>query len=826
MDTSPAILEPRQRTAVDPQRLDEFRRWGYLAADLDPLERLRPDSHPALGDLTDPAVAQLRELYAGPIGVEFMHIPDLERRRWIAERMEGPAPQADLKRAVEEVLAAETFEQVLQSRYLGTKRFSIEGVAALIPVLSEMLQGAARHETEQAVIAMSHRGRLNVMLHTVGRPAAELIAGFEDVDPRSILGGGDVKYHMGATGTFKAANGREVFIHLVSNPSHLEAVDPVALGRTRAKQVRLGDERGVTVMPVLVHGDAAFAGQGILAETLNLSHLPGYSVGGTVHVIANNLIGFTTEPKSLHSSRFASDVAKRLPIPIFHVNGEDARAVLRAAALAVDYRYAFGDDVVVDLIGYRRHGHSEVDDPTITQPLLYRKIEKHPPLWKIYARQVGYPEADGEAKVAEVRATLDAEQKRAGTIEKKPTLRTLPSYWDRYRGGVHRKDYEVRTGVAAPEIARLAARITTVPPGFHPHEKIAKLLEQRAEMGQGKRPMDFGMAEALAFASLAEGRVPVRLSGQDSRRGTFNQRHAVLIDVEDGKEYLPLAHVAPGQARFEVYDSMLSEAAVLGFEYGYSRDYPETLVLWEAQFGDFANGAQIIIDQFITAGEDKWGLLSGIVMLLPHGYEGQGPEHSSARIERYLQLAAEDNIQVAQPSTAGQYFHLLRRQALRPWRKPLVVFTPKSMLRHKDSSSTVEELGRDRFLNLVPDPVENAERVILCTGKIVHELRRERERRKEARTAILAVEQLYPFPEEELAAELARHPEVRDVVWVQEEPANMGALFFVLPYIQRIAGRVRVRTLKRSASGSPATGSGKAHAMEQKTLLSLAFGIG
>jgi 2-oxoglutarate dehydrogenase E1 component len=842
-----AIVEPQETQAQAPQErespespvpstpgereaLDAFRRWGYLAADLDPLERIRPESHPALGDLAAPAVTRLRETYAGPIGVEFMHIPDPERRRWLAERMEGPPPPLDGRRAVEEVLAAEVFEQVLQARYLGTKRFSIEGVAALIPLLSEMLEGAARHEALQVVLAMSHRGRLNVMLHTVGRGAAELFAGFEDVDPRSILGGGDVKYHMGATGTFRSRDGREVLIHLVSNPSHLEAVDPVALGRTRAKQIRNGDERGTTVMPVLVHGDAAFAGQGILAETLNLSHLPGYEVGGTVHVIANNLIGFTTEPASLHSSRFATDVAKRLPIPIFHVNGEEARAVLRVAAMAVDYRYAFGDDVVVDLIGYRRHGHSEVDDPTITQPLLYRKIAQHPPLWKIYARQLGIPEAEGEALAQEVRSRLDAEQKRAGEIEKKPTLRTLPAYWDRFRGGPWRPEYEVPTGVPAEELARLAERLTALPPGFHAHEKIAKLLEQRAEMGRGRRPVDYGMAEALAFARLLEEGVPIRLSGQDSRRGTFNQRHAVLIDVETDEEYVPLCHVRhvhPGQPRFEVYDSMLSEAAVLGFEYGYSRDFPETLVAWEAQFGDFANGAQVIIDQFITAGEDKWGLLSGLVMLLPHGYEGQGPEHSSARMERYLQLAAEDNIQVVQPSTAAQYFHLMRRQALRPWRKPLIVFTPKSMLRHKESSSPIGEFSRERFLNVVPDPVvvEGAERVVLCTGKIGHELRQERERRKDRATAVLFLDQLYPFPEAELAAELARHPEARDVVWVQEEPANMGALFFVLPHVQRIAGRP-VRTLKRSASGSPATGSAKAHGMEQKTLISLAFGIG
>jgi 2-oxoglutarate dehydrogenase E1 component len=828
-----AIAEPQTTLpappAPDPAKVDAFRRWGYLAADLDPLGRLRPESHPALGDLTDPAVQGLRRIYSGPIGVEFMHIADPERRRWIEGRMETEAARDEAwsrraRRAMDEVLAAETFEQVLQSRYLGTKRFSIEGVAALIPLLSEMLDGVARHAGEQVVLAMSHRGRLNVMLHTVGRPAYELLAGFEDVDPRSILGGGDVKYHMGATGTFRGEDGREVFIHLVSNPSHLEAVDAIAEGRARAKQVRAGDERGRSVVPILLHGDAAFAGQGILAETLNLSALPGFDVGGTLHVIVNNLIGFTTEPKSFQSSRFASDVARRLPIPIFHVNGEDVGAVLRAAALAVDYRYAFGEDVVVDLIGYRRHGHSEVDDPTITQPLLYKRIEAHPPLWKVYARALGVPEAEGEAKAAALRTELDEAQKQATEIDRKPTLRTLPVYWDHYAGGPYKPEYEVPTGVTAAELARLGATLTTAPPGFHVHEKIKRLLEQRARMAKGELPVDYGMAEALAFGSLLAEGTPIRMSGQDSRRGTFNQRHSVLIDVEDGAEYVPLQHVAPGQPRFEIYDSMLSEAAVLGFEYGYSRDYPETLVLWEAQFGDFANGAQVIIDQFITAGEDKWGLLSALVMLLPHGYEGQGAEHSSARMERYLQLAAEDNIQVCQPSTAAQYFHLLRRQALRAWRKPLVVFTPKSMLRHKDSSSPIADFSRERFLNVVPDQaVEGAARILLCTGKIGHELRRERERIGNRSTAIVFLDQLYPFPERELAAELARHPEARDIVWVQEEPANMGALFFVLPSIQRAAGRRPVRTIKRSASGSPATGSAKAHAMEQKALLTIAF---
>ena len=826
------IATPERTAPAVPERLDEktlevYRRHGYVQADLDPMHRLPAETQPLL-EGADPATAEVaRRWYCGTIAVEFMHIADPERRRWIQERMEAEAPRVDQQRIFDQLLRAETFEQMLQQRYLGTKRFSIEGVDALIPCLDEMLETAAAHQSNQVVLAMSHRGRLNVMTHTVRKGAAEIFAGFEDVDPRSTLGGGDVKYHLGATGEFRGRNGHTVNIHLVSNPSHLEAVDPVAVGRVRAKQRRLGDTERNQVVPIVLHGDAAFAGQGITAETLNFATVPGYDVGGTVHVIVNNLIGFTTEPRSLHSTRFSSDAARRLPVPIFHVNAEDPDAVICVAQMAMDYRYAFHSDVVVDLIGYRRHGHSEVDDPTITQPLLYKKIAAHPPLWRLYARHIGLSEQETDSRLAAVRAEFDAAHKQAGSLEKKPVLRTMPSYWDRFTGGCYLPEYEVKTGLTPQQILEVTEPLTSWPGDFHIHEKIKKLLEQRAEMGQGKRAFDYGMAEAVAFASLLRQGVPIRFSGQDSRRGTFNQRHSVLIDIENGNEYMPLARIAKDNGTFiEIYDSTLSEQAVLGFEYGYSRDFPEALVLWEAQFGDFANGAQIIIDQFVTAGEDKWGLLSGVVMLLPHGYEGQGPEHSSARVERYLQLCGEDNIQVCQPSTAAQYFHLLRRQALRSWRKPLVVPTPKSMLRHKDSSSPIEEFGRDHFLQVLGEPqVTDAKRVLLCTGKIGHELKRERDKRKDTATTIVFLEQLYPFPEKELEAELARHPQARDIVWVQEEPANMGALFFVQPRIERLLRRP-IRSVKRAASGSPATGSAKAHAMEQQTLLTLAFTTG
>jgi 2-oxoglutarate dehydrogenase E1 component len=799
---------------------DAFRRWGYLEADVDPLGFLRPQRHPEL-QIEGELAREARRIYAGTIGVELMHIADPERRRWIQDRMEAPVPAVDQEQVLDQLIRADLFEQVLQQRYLGTKRFSLEGVTALIPLVDEILEAAGQLGAVELVMGMSHRGRLNVIAQVARRPAEEVFAGFEDVDPRSVLGGGDVKYHMGATGQYITRSGAKIHIHLVSNPSHLEAVDPVTIGRTRAKQDRAGEGGWQKYLPLLVHGDGAFAGQGIFAETMNYAELKGYNVGGTVHVIVNNLIGFTTGSNELHSARFASDLAKRQPIPIFHVNGEDVDAVVRVGRIALEYRYAFGSDVVIDMIGYRRHGHSEVDDPTITQPLVYKAIKDHPPLWQIYAEDTGVE--NPEAHLQTIKAEYEAAQKRAGSITKKPTLRDLPRYWDSYQGGRYKPEYGVETGLALDELREITERLTRYPEGFHIHPKVKKLLEQRHEMGNGKRAVDYGMAEALAFGSLVKAGVPVRLSGQDSRRGTFNQRHSVLVDIENENEHVPLENISADQAPCQIYNSTLSEAGVLGFEYGYSRDYPEALVLWEAQFGDFVNVAQAVIDQFISAGEDKWGLLSGVVLLLPHGYEGQGPEHSSARIERFLQLAARDNFQICQPSNAAQYFHLLRRQALRVWRKPLVVFTPKSMLRHPDASSPIEDFTHERFLNVLPDTeVARAERILICSGKIGHELRTERKKKKDSSTAIVFLEQLYPFPEAELAAELDRH-EAREIVWVQEEPANMGALFYMLPRLRRVAGERPVLSVKRSASASPATGSAKAHEMEQKTLLMLAF---
>jgi len=819
-------------STADRERVfDAFRRWGYQEATLDPLGILQPVRVQEL-ELTGPAADEARSIYAATVGAVFMHLSEPERRSWIAERLEGQPSPVDPANVLDRLIRADLFEQVLQARYLGSKRFSLEGVTVLIPFLDSVLNTAQHFGAIDSVIAMSHRGRLSVMVHAACKPPHEVVSGFEDVDPRSVLGAGDVKYHVGATGTYVTPEGKSINIHIVSNPSHLEAVDPVAMGRARAKQTRHGADGPIIdrsreslnkVWTIVMHGDAAFAGQGIWAETLNLADLKGYSVGGTVHVIVNNLIGFTTPPVQEHSSRFASDIAKRQSVPVFHVNAEDPDAVVRIARIAAEYRATFSSDVVVDLIGYRRHGHSEVDDPTITQPLTYQRIRNHPPLWKLYEQRTGI---DATSIVEAVKKEYEEEQVKAHALKKMPHLRTLPSYWSPYVHGKYDPSYEVDTGLSREKLATLTDGLVRVPDGFHLHPKLAKLLEQRAEMGHGQRRVDYGFAEALAFGSLVLEGTPIRLTGQDTQRGTFNQRHAVLIDTETEHNYLTLSHLSRQQAFCEIYNSPLSEAACVGFEYGFSRDYPEALVLWEAQFGDFVNGAQVIIDQFISASEDKWNLPAGLVLLLPHGYEGQGPEHSSARIERFLQLAAEDNLQICQPSNAAQYFHMLRRQARRNWRKPLIVFTPKSMLRHPDANSDLEQFVQPRFLPVVPDTeVTDAKHILIASGKVGHELRAERRRRNDPNTAILFLDQLYPLPRPQLIEAIAAHPNAREIIWVQEEPANMGPLFYVFPRLQRLAQEkgLKVRSVKRSASASPATGSAKAHELEQKTLLSLAF---
>jgi len=803
---------------------DRFRRWGYLQADLDFLGRLPPQPHRDLDAVAAATAAPWRARYCGRIGIEFMHLSDPARCDWIAARMESEPEPVETTRVLEQLAAAELFERFLHARYVGSKRYSLEGAAALVPLLGAVLDAAATRGTEICLVGMSHRGRLTVMTQVVATPLHRVFAGYEDFEPRSVLGSSDVKYHLGATGTYRTAAGGAVAMHLVSNPSHLEAVNPVLMGRVRARQLRLGERGPERVLGINIHGDAAFAGQGITAESLNLADLTGFRVGGIVHIVINNLIGFTTEPPALHSSRFATEVAKRIAVPILHVNGEDPIAVVRAGRIAADYRATFGSDVIVDLIGYRRYGHSEVDDPTLTQPLLYRRIEGRPMLWQSFGAEQRMPALQLEALQSRLQAEMAQEQERGRAERKKPVLRQLPAWWDAYQGGRSRPEYDVDTAVAAVQLQTIGDAITTVPPGFSPHPKLGRMLEQRREMARGERAVDWGTAELLAFGSLLLQGIPVRLSGQDSRRGTFNQRHCAFIDHETGADHVPLQHLKPGQAFFEVVDSPLSEAAVVGFEYGFSRDYPDALVLWEAKFGDFANGAQVLLDQFVSAGEDKWDLLSGLVLLLPHGYEGQGPEHSSARLERFLQLAAEDNIQVCQPSTAAQMFHLLRRQALRSWRKPLVVMTPKGMLRAPAAASPRQAFEAGRFSPVLGDgEVTAASRVLVCSGKIAHELRAERARRERMDVAIVTLEQIYPFPRDELAAVLTAHVAAESILWVQEEPANMGALFFVRPLLQQLVEPRHLRTVKRSASASPATGSPKAHALEQNTLFELAF---
>lgn len=803
---------------------DAIRRWGFLAARFDPLSRIPPVLHPAIENAT-PTQDRLKQIYMGSLAVEFMHLPFPDRCKWIAQRMEEDSPPTDKSALIESLSRAEIFEQVLQAHYVGTKRFSLEGLASLIPLLDQIVRGAAYQGCDHAVIGMAHRGRLNVMVNLLGKPAREIFARFEDSDPGSVLGSGDVKYHLGAKGRLDIVSGKTVELDLVSNPSHLEAVDPVVQGVCRADQDRRNDSTRGLVLPILLHGDAALAGQGIAAETFNLSELTGYTVGGTIHVVLNNMIGFTTPPSSLYSSRLATDVARRLPIPIFHVSAEDPEQVVRVAGIAVAYRYAFGSDVMIDLVGYRRHGHSEVDDPTTTQPRLYRAIASLPPLYESYARKSGWEQSHIDSLAQRIReyftGQLEEARHRAGISP----LSTPARQWEEFRGGPYDPGEEVITAVPITLLQDLGRRLSSLPRDFHVHPKVSKVYEARREMAEGHRSADWGMAEALALATLLNEGIGIRLTGQDSRRGTFNHRHAVLIDTETEHEFVPFNHLRPDQQEFlECIDSPLSEGAPLGFEYGYSREFPERLVAWEAQFGDFANGAQVLIDQFLCSAEDKWDQLSGLTLLLPHGYEGQGPEHSHARPERFLQLAARDAIQVCQPTTAAQYFHLLRRQVLRRWRKPLIVFTPKAMLRHPASSSPLEVLAEGAFTRvLVGLDRPNAKRIIVCTGKVLHELRYELERRNFSDTALVSIEELYPFPEKELEDLIIRFPDAGEIRWVQEEPANMGALCHVLPALERVAAGREIILISRPPNSTPATGSSALHRTEQSKLIEQAI---
>ncbi len=788
-------------------------------------------------------IQRLRATYCRSIGAQFMHIDDLFVREWLQERMEGTQNRLQLSREEQlriftRLTDAVIFEEFIQRKYIGAKRFSLEGAESLIPLLDLAIERAGQHGIEEIVLGMAHRGRINVLANIIGKSPALIFSEFEDLEPEKHLGGGDVKYHLGYHSDWDTASGQSIHLSLCFNPSHLEFVNAVAMGRVRAKQDRLGDPGGEKGMLILIHGDAAFVGEGTVQEALNLSELEPYRIGGTLHVIVNNQIGFTTTPAEGRSSVYASDVAKMLQIPIFHVNGEDPEAVAQVLSLAMEFRRTFKRDVLIDMYCYRRYGHNESDEPAFTQPVLYRQIKKRKSVREGYLEHLlalgGVTLQEAEEIARQRRDHLEKELQSVGSEVprlKPDRPRVLGSLWKKYCGGRDKDVEEVDTGVERAQLASALDALTRVPTGFHPHSKIKRFLEQRRQMARGDQPLDWAAGEALALATLAVEGTRVRLTGQDSPRGTFSQRHAVLHDFDDGRPYESFQHVAPGQAPVQISNSPLSEASVLAFEYGYSISYPDALVMWEAQFGDFMNAAQVIIDQFVASAEDKWKGLSGLVLLLPHGFEGMGPEHSSARLERFLTLAAEDNIQVVQPTTPAQYFHCLRRQVHRCWRKPLVVMTPKSLLRHPRCVSSLEELTRGRFQRILPDawnePERKIGRVLLCSGKIYYDLEQRREAAKRSDVAILRVEQFYPLSDEALQAALAPYADGTPVVWVQEEPENMGAWRH---WQARLGGKIFDRLplsgIFRVESASPATGSKGAHEIEQERLLSEAFAEG
>jgi 2-oxoglutarate dehydrogenase E1 component len=851
LDVTPGLFGPAgsdeqvEKQARVLQLIHAYRVRGHLVADLDPLDSTRAphkDLDPQTYGLTlwdldrefitnglsgrDRATLReilevLRDTYCGTIGVEYMYIADPERKEWLQDRMEStrnraPLNPADRQRVLEKVVEAESFERFLHARYIGHKRFSLEGCEALIPLLDRVLSDAAQAGVQEAVIGMAHRGRLNVLANTIGKPLAQIFSEFEgNADPDSTQGSGDVKYHLGATGTHRAPGGKTLTVGVAPNPSHLEFVDPVVEGMVRARQDALGDVERRRVLPVLLHGDAAFAGQGIVAETLNLADLEGYSTGGTVHVVINNQIGFTTLPKDARSSTYCTDVAKMVHAPVLHVNGDDPEAVVHAASLAFEYRQRFQRDVVVDLVGYRRWGHNEGDEPSYTQPLMYAKIKSHTSVAQLYGEQLLRSGAVSREALDALWAEKKAQMQGEGASGPFATIARRQA----------QEPPAVNAGALWGRIRATLRALASVPEGFELHPKLAPLLKARAELLDGRGACDWATAEALAFGTLLlEGR-SVRLSGQDSGRGTFSQRHAMLYDTRSAREYVPLQTVAAGGARFEVHDSLLSEAAVMGFEFGYAVADHEALIMWEAQFGDFFNGAQVIVDQFLVASETKWGQPTGLVLLLPHGHEGQGPEHSSARIERFLTLGAEENIFVCYPSTPASYFHLLRKHGRDPVEKPLVVMTPKSLLRHPRCVSTLEELAEGRFQPVLDDAGADARRVrrvALMSGKLYYDVAQQREKRGVSDVALVRLEQLYPFPGDEIARVLARYPEGAEIVWAQEEPRNMGAWRFVREaFLDGAveAGSRQPRYVGRKASASPAPGSHKLHVAEQEAIV-------
>ncbi|KRB96301.1 2-oxoglutarate dehydrogenase subunit E1 [Hydrogenophaga sp. Root209] len=855
----------RKRVAVQ-QLIAAYRNVGARWADLDPLKRAERDNIPEL-DLSFYGFADadleiifntsntffgketmslrellnaLRDTYCGSIGAEYMYITDQSQKRWWQERLEStrskPAYNADKKKHIlDRLTAAEGLERFLHTKYVGQKRFSLEGGESFIASMDELIRQAGQVGIQEIVIGMAHRGRLNVLVNTLGKMPKDLFAEFDHTAPED-LPSGDVKYHQGFSSDVTTPGG-PVHLSLAFNPSHLEIVNPVVEGSVRARMDRRGDPLGKQVLPVLVHGDAAFAGQGVVMETLALAETRGYSTGGTVHLVINNQIGFTTsDPRDSRSTLYCSDVVKMIESPVLHVNGDDPEAVVYATQLALEFRMAFQKDVVVDIVCFRKLGHNEQDTPSLTQPLMYKKIASHPGTRKLYADKLvaqGLGESIGDDMVKAYRAALDD-----GRHTVDPVLTNFKSKfavdWSPYLN----KKWTDSSDSAIPmaEWKRLSERLTTIPDTISPHQLVKKVYADRAAMGRGEIPVDWGMGEHMAFASLVASGFPVRLSGEDCGRGTFTHRHAVIHDQNrekfDEGTYVPLQNVADNQAPFVVIDSILSEEAVLAFEYGYASNDPNTLVIWEAQFGDFVNGAQVVIDQFIASGEVKWGRVNGITLMLPHGYEGQGPEHSSARLERFMQMAADTNMQIVQPTTASQIFHVLRRQMIRGLRKPLVIFTPKSLLRNKDATSPLSEFTKGGFQTVIPDQsadvakkAEKVKRVICCSGKVYYDLVKKREERESDDVAILRVEQLYPFPHKVFGAELRKYPNATDIVWCQDEPQNQGAWFFVQHYIhENMLDGQKLGYAGRAASASPAVGYSHLHQEQQKNLIDAAFG--
>ncbi len=838
---------------------------GSRWADLDPLKRTErpriPELDPAFYDLSEAdmdisfsatntyfsatenmtlrqILQALRETYCGTIGAEFMHITDPGEKRWWQERIEATRGKAtfsadEKKHILDRLTAAEGLERYLHTKYVGQKRFSLEGSESFIVSMDELVQRAGKAGVQEIVIGMAHRGRLNVLVNTLGKMPKDLFAEFDHTAPED-LPSGDVKYHQGFSSDVTTAGG-PVHLSLAFNPSHLEIVNPVVEGSVKARMDRRDDKHGAQVLPVLVHGDAAFAGQGVVMETLALAQTRGYHTGGTVHLVINNQIGFTTsDPRDTRSTLYCTDVVKMVEAPVLHVNGDDPEAVVLCTQLALDYRQQFRKDVVVDIVCFRKLGHNEQDTPSLTQPLMYKTIAKHPGTRKLYGDKLiaqGVLPADGaDEMVKQFRAAMDA-----GRHTHDPVLTNFKGKyavdWSPFLG----KKWTDAADTALPmaEFKRLAQKITTIPANFKVHPLVEKVIADRAAMGRGEVNVDWGMGEHMAFASLVASGYPVRLSGEDCGRGTFTHRHAVLHDQNrekyDTGTFVPLQNVAENQAPFVVIDSILSEEAVLGFEYGYASADPNTLVIWEAQFGDFVNGAQVVIDQFIASGEVKWGRANGLALMLPHGYEGQGPEHSSARLERFMQLAADTNMQIVQPTTASQIFHVLRRQMVRQFRKPLVIMTPKSLLRNKDATSPIGEFTKGEFRTVIPEldasiDAAKVKRIVACSGKVYYDLVKKREEKKATDVALIRVEQLYPFPHKAFAAEVKKYPNLVDIVWCQDEPQNQGAWFFVQHYIhENMVDGQKLGYAGRPASASPAVGYAHLHQEQQKALLDQAF---